>query len=170
MASTPSTPSVSLPSVYPSLLSSSSPTRSVEYGSTSFQAVDSPCLDNDSLNPGPFNYKVNLICLSPGLPPTPTTQLTHNQRESNRLHRFTPLFLGGLNYIPPASGTNYGSWAIVGLLFGLSSKGLVAMIQLCSQLCTRLFRCHCRNYHFLCHLLHGCLRASQLVGNKRPQE
>ncbi|OHW90574.1 OPT family small oligopeptide transporter [Colletotrichum incanum] len=33
-----------------------------------------------------------------------------------------PLFLGGLNYIPPASGTNYGSWAIVGLLFGLLIK------------------------------------------------
>lgn len=33
-----------------------------------------------------------------------------------------PLFLGGLNYIPPASGTNYGSWAIVGLLFGLLMK------------------------------------------------
>lgn len=30
-----------------------------------------------------------------------------------------PLFLGGLNYIPPATGTNYGSWAIVGLVFGL---------------------------------------------------
>uniref|UniRef100_A0A8H7N1U6 OPT family small oligopeptide transporter n=1 Tax=Bionectria ochroleuca TaxID=29856 RepID=A0A8H7N1U6_BIOOC len=29
-----------------------------------------------------------------------------------------PVFLGGLNYIPPASGTNYGSWAIVGLIFG----------------------------------------------------
>lgn len=29
-----------------------------------------------------------------------------------------PLFLGGLNYIPPATGTNYGSWAIVGLVFG----------------------------------------------------
>lgn len=33
-----------------------------------------------------------------------------------------PLFLGGLNYIPPASGTNYGSWAVVGLLFGLLVK------------------------------------------------
>ncbi|KAL8365637.1 hypothetical protein RB595_004449 [Gaeumannomyces hyphopodioides] len=30
-----------------------------------------------------------------------------------------PLFLGGLNFIPPATGTNYGSWAIVGLIFGL---------------------------------------------------
>ncbi|KAK0622106.1 Glutathione transporter 1, partial [Lasiodiplodia hormozganensis] len=33
-----------------------------------------------------------------------------------------PLFLGGLNYIPPASGTNYGSWAIVGLVFGVLVK------------------------------------------------
>jgi OPT family small oligopeptide transporter len=33
-----------------------------------------------------------------------------------------PLLLGGLNYIPPASGTNYGSWAIVGLIFGLVIK------------------------------------------------
>ncbi|KAH8431632.1 uncharacterized protein LDX57_009289 [Aspergillus melleus] len=30
-----------------------------------------------------------------------------------------PLFLGGLNYIPPATGMNYGSWAIVGLFFGV---------------------------------------------------
>lgn len=34
-----------------------------------------------------------------------------------------PVFPGGLNYIPPASGTNYGSWAIVGLIFGLWIKG-----------------------------------------------
>lgn len=33
-----------------------------------------------------------------------------------------PLFLGGLNYIPPASGTNYGSWVIVGLIFGIYLK------------------------------------------------
>ncbi|KAM0559901.1 hypothetical protein ACHAPJ_003851 [Fusarium lateritium] len=33
-----------------------------------------------------------------------------------------PLFLGGLNYIPPASGVNYGSWAICGLLFGVVIK------------------------------------------------
>ncbi|KAH7136151.1 OPT oligopeptide transporter protein-domain-containing protein [Dendryphion nanum] len=33
-----------------------------------------------------------------------------------------PVFLGGLNYIPPASGMNYGSWAIVGLVFGLLIK------------------------------------------------
>lgn len=33
-----------------------------------------------------------------------------------------PLLLGGLNYLPPASGTNYGSWAIVGLLFGVYVK------------------------------------------------
>ncbi|KKK24648.1 oligopeptide transporter [Aspergillus rambellii] len=29
-----------------------------------------------------------------------------------------PLFLGGLNYLPPATGTNYSSWAITGLIFG----------------------------------------------------
>ncbi|KAH8434254.1 uncharacterized protein LDX57_011892 [Aspergillus melleus] len=29
-----------------------------------------------------------------------------------------PLFLGGLNYLPPATGTSYGSWALVGLAFG----------------------------------------------------
>lgn len=33
-----------------------------------------------------------------------------------------PLFLGGLNYIPPASGVNYGSWALFGLLFGALIK------------------------------------------------
>lgn len=34
-----------------------------------------------------------------------------------RVH--VPLFLGGLNYLPPATGMNYGSWAAVGLTFGL---------------------------------------------------
>jgi len=37
-------------------------------------------------------------------------------------HVHVPLFLGGLGYIPPASGTNYGSWALVGLVFGLLVK------------------------------------------------
>ncbi|EKG16222.1 Oligopeptide transporter OPT superfamily [Macrophomina phaseolina MS6] len=37
-------------------------------------------------------------------------------------HVHVPLFLGGLNYIPPASGTNYGSWAAVGLLSGVIIK------------------------------------------------
>lgn len=37
-------------------------------------------------------------------------------------HSHVPLLLGGLNYLPPASGTNYGSWAIVGLLFGVYIK------------------------------------------------
>ncbi|KAH0368904.1 OPT superfamily oligopeptide transporter, partial [Aureobasidium melanogenum] len=42
----------------------------------------------------------------------------------NRLWRYChiPLFLGGLNYLPPATGTNYGSWVIVGLIFGLLIK------------------------------------------------
>ncbi|KAF5856357.1 hypothetical protein ETB97_007489 [Aspergillus alliaceus] len=30
-----------------------------------------------------------------------------------------PLFLGGLNYLPPATGMTYGSWALVGLTCGL---------------------------------------------------
>ncbi|TLS29891.1 hypothetical protein PpBr36_03372 [Pyricularia pennisetigena] len=34
-------------------------------------------------------------------------------------HVHVPVFLGGLNYIPPATGANYASWAIVGLAFGL---------------------------------------------------
>ncbi|KAL6837879.1 OPT superfamily oligopeptide transporter [Trichoderma camerunense] len=42
------------------------------------------------------------------------------QRWLEKIH--IPLFLGGLNYIPPASGTNYGSWVIVGLVFGLWIK------------------------------------------------
>ncbi|RDW83805.1 uncharacterized protein DSM5745_04131 [Aspergillus mulundensis] len=29
-----------------------------------------------------------------------------------------PLFLGGLNYLPPATGLNYASWVLVGLFFG----------------------------------------------------
>ncbi|KAH0336714.1 OPT superfamily oligopeptide transporter, partial [Aureobasidium melanogenum] len=43
------------------------------------------------------------------------------RRYPNSLWRYChiPLFLGGLNYLPPATGTNYGSWVIVGLIFGL---------------------------------------------------
>lgn len=37
-------------------------------------------------------------------------------------HVHMPLFLGSLNYIPPASGVNYSSWCIVGLVFGLWIK------------------------------------------------
>jgi hypothetical protein len=37
-------------------------------------------------------------------------------------HAHVPLLLGGLNYLPPASGTNYGRWAIVGLFFGVCVK------------------------------------------------
>jgi hypothetical protein len=33
-----------------------------------------------------------------------------------------PLLLGGLNYLPPASATNYGSWAVVGLVSGVYIK------------------------------------------------
>ncbi|KAK7179683.1 hypothetical protein DPSP01_011569 [Paraphaeosphaeria sporulosa] len=37
-------------------------------------------------------------------------------------HVHVPLLLGGLNYLPPASGTNYGSWAAVGLVVGVYVK------------------------------------------------
>lgn len=42
-------------------------------------------------------------------------------------HAHVPLLLGGLNYLPPASGTNYGSWAIVGLIFGVYVKRKYAL-------------------------------------------
>ncbi|KAF1933125.1 OPT superfamily oligopeptide transporter [Didymella exigua CBS 183.55] len=42
-------------------------------------------------------------------------------------HAHVPLLLGGLNYLPPASGTNYGSWAIVGLVFGVYVKRKYAL-------------------------------------------
>lgn len=42
-------------------------------------------------------------------------------------HAHVPLLLGGLNYLPPASGTNYGSWAIVGLIFGVYVKSKYAL-------------------------------------------
>ncbi|KAF9886424.1 hypothetical protein FE257_011456 [Aspergillus nanangensis] len=41
----------------------------------------------------------------------------------SRVH--VPLFLGGLNYLPPATGMNYGSWALVGLTFGYVVKKYV---------------------------------------------
>jgi OPT family oligopeptide transporter len=47
-------------------------------------------------------------------------KLFPNTKWLRRIH--VPLFLGGLNYIPPASGTNYGSWILVGLIFGLWVK------------------------------------------------
>ncbi|KAH6642047.1 OPT oligopeptide transporter protein-domain-containing protein [Boeremia exigua] len=37
-------------------------------------------------------------------------------------HAHVPLLLGGLNFLPPASGTNYGSWTIVGLAAGVLIK------------------------------------------------
>ncbi|KAG8407317.1 hypothetical protein J3459_010574 [Metarhizium acridum] len=43
-----------------------------------------------------------------------------NAKWLRRVH--VPLFLGGMGYIPPASGTNYGAWVVVGLLFGLLVK------------------------------------------------
>lgn len=50
--------------------------------------------------------------------PIPVYLLRRRYPNSFWRHVHIPLFLGGLNYIPPASGTNYGSWAIVGLIFG----------------------------------------------------
>lgn len=50
--------------------------------------------------------------------PIPVYYLTRRYPKSlwRRIH--VPLFLGGLNYLPPATGMNYGSWAVVGLTFG----------------------------------------------------
>ncbi|KAL4885992.1 OPT oligopeptide transporter protein-domain-containing protein [Aspergillus karnatakaensis] len=33
-------------------------------------------------------------------------------------HIHIPLFIGGLNYLPPATGMNYGSWVLVAMIFG----------------------------------------------------
>ncbi|KAJ5160997.1 hypothetical protein N7492_006389 [Penicillium capsulatum] len=51
--------------------------------------------------------------------PIPAWYLSRRYPNSlwKRVH--IPLFLGGLNYLPPATGMNYGSWAAVGLTFGL---------------------------------------------------
>ncbi|KAJ5311901.1 hypothetical protein N7508_002731 [Penicillium antarcticum] len=50
--------------------------------------------------------------------PIPVYYLSRRYPKSfwKRVH--IPLFLGGLNYLPPATGMNYGSWAVVGLTFG----------------------------------------------------
>mgnify|MGYP002717804615 CR=1 FL=1 len=50
--------------------------------------------------------------------PIPVYYITRRYPKSlwRRVH--VPLFLGGLNYLPPATGMNYGSWAVVGLTFG----------------------------------------------------
>ncbi|CAI7630708.1 unnamed protein product [Penicillium glandicola] len=50
--------------------------------------------------------------------PIPVYYMTRRYPKSlwRRVH--VPLFLGGLNYLPPATGMNYGSWAVVGLTFG----------------------------------------------------
>lgn len=45
------------------------------------------------------------------LPQSPVPQFTMEASSYS-------LFLGGLNYLPPATGMNYGSWAVVGLTFG----------------------------------------------------
>jgi hypothetical protein len=50
--------------------------------------------------------------------PIPVYYMTRRYPKSlwRRVH--VPLFLRGLNYLPPATGMNYGSWAVVGLTFG----------------------------------------------------
>lgn len=50
--------------------------------------------------------------------PIPVYFLRRRYPQSFWRHVHVPLFLGGLNFLPPASGTNYGSWAVVGLIFG----------------------------------------------------
>jgi len=45
------------------------------------------------------------------LPQSPVPQFTMEASSYS-------LFLEGLNYLPPATGMNYGSWAVVGLTFG----------------------------------------------------
>ncbi|KAG9525478.1 OPT superfamily oligopeptide transporter, partial [Aureobasidium melanogenum] len=54
--------------------------------------------------------------------PVPVYLLKRRYPDSLWRYCHVPLFLGGLNYLPPATGTNYGSWVIVGLIFGLLVK------------------------------------------------
>ncbi|KAH0434803.1 OPT superfamily oligopeptide transporter, partial [Aureobasidium melanogenum] len=54
--------------------------------------------------------------------PVPVYLLKRRYPDSLWRYCHIPLFLGGLNYLPPATGTNYGSWVIVGLIFGLLIK------------------------------------------------
>lgn len=75
---------------------------------------------------GPRNYFTNGIGYSSllyffiigAVLPIPVYFLKRRYPNSlwRRVH--IPLFLGGLNYLPPATGTSYGSWAVVGLTFG----------------------------------------------------
>lgn len=49
--------------------------------------------------------------------PIPVYFLRRRYPDSFWRHVHVPLFLGCLNFLPPASGMNFGSWAIVGLIF-----------------------------------------------------
>jgi OPT family oligopeptide transporter len=49
--------------------------------------------------------------------PVPVYILSRRYPNSMWKRVHIPLFLGGLNYLPPATGMNYGSWAIIGLIF-----------------------------------------------------
>lgn len=51
--------------------------------------------------------------------PLPVHYLTRRYPKSLRRKVHVPLFLGGLNYLPPATGMNHDSWAVLGLTFGL---------------------------------------------------
>ncbi|KAJ5259589.1 hypothetical protein N7478_012570 [Penicillium angulare] len=50
--------------------------------------------------------------------PIPVYYLSRRYPNSMWKKVHIPLFLGGLNYLPPATGMNYGSWAVIGLTFG----------------------------------------------------
>ncbi|KAJ6118070.1 hypothetical protein N7471_013947 [Penicillium samsonianum] len=75
---------------------------------------------------GPRRYFLNQIGYSAllyffiagAILPIPVYYMTCRYPKSlwRRVH--VPLFLGGLNYLPPATGMNYGSWALIGLTFG----------------------------------------------------
>ncbi|KAL3456041.1 OPT oligopeptide transporter protein-domain-containing protein [Aspergillus heterothallicus] len=49
-----------------------------------------------------------------------TTTTRPETRTQRNVWKFVhvPLFIGGLNYLPPATGMNYGSWVVVAVVFG----------------------------------------------------
>ncbi|KAJ5114261.1 hypothetical protein NUU61_000020 [Penicillium alfredii] len=50
--------------------------------------------------------------------PIPVYFLSRRYPDSSWRRVHIPLFIGGLKHLPPATGMNYGSWAVVGLAFG----------------------------------------------------
>jgi hypothetical protein len=101
--------------------------------------------------------------------PIPVYLLSHRYPNSLWKGVHIPLFLGGLNYLPPATGMNYGSWAIVGLNFGWLIRKRVHgwwskynfVLSSALGLVSRNRRCG----HILDCLLHWRQRPVQLVGN-----